>query len=87
MSILDYIQDLLTNSLFDVICSINMASIPALVTQLCPTPCDSIDYSPPYFSVHGGLPFPSTGDLPNTGTEPRSPALQPNSLSSDPPEF
>ena len=55
MSILDYIQGLLTNSLYDVICSINMASIPALVTQLCPTPCDSRDYSPPYFSVHGIL--------------------------------
>ena len=27
-----------------------------------------------------GLPFPSPGDLPNPGIEPRSPALQPNSL-------
>ena len=26
------------------------------------------------------LPFPSTGDLPNSGTEPRSPALQADSL-------
>ena len=27
-----------------------------------------------------GLPFPSPGDLPNPGIEPRSPALQANSL-------
>ena len=28
-----------------------------------------------------GLPFPSPGDLPNTGIEPRSPTLQADSLS------
>ena len=27
-----------------------------------------------------GLPFPSTGDLPHTGIEPKSPALQADSL-------
>ena len=32
-----------------------------------------------------GLPFPSPGDLPNPRTEPRSPALQADSLSSEPP--
>ena len=32
-----------------------------------------------------GLPFPSPGKLPNPGTEPRSPALQANSLPSEPP--
>ena len=32
-----------------------------------------------------GLPFPSPGDLPNPGIEPRSPALQADSLPSDPP--
>ena len=30
-----------------------------------------------------GLPFPSPGDLPDAGTEPRSPALQENSLPSE----
>ena len=30
-----------------------------------------------------GLPFPSAGDLPNPGTEPRSPALQADSLPTD----
>ena len=32
-----------------------------------------------------GLPFPSSGDLPNPGIEPRSPALQTDSLPSEPP--
>ena len=32
-----------------------------------------------------GLPFPSPGDLPNPGIEPRSPALQVNSLPTEPP--
>ena len=33
-----------------------------------------------------GLPGPPPGDLPNTGTEPRSPTLQADSLPSEPPE-
>ena len=32
-----------------------------------------------------GLRFPSPGDLPNSGIKPRSPALQANSLPSEPP--
>ena len=31
-----------------------------------------------------GLPFPSPGDLPNPGTDPRSPALEADSLLSEP---
>ena len=37
---------------------------------------------PEYWS---GLPFPSPGDLPYPGTEPRSPALQADSLPAEPP--
>ena len=33
-----------------------------------------------------GLPFPSPGDLPDPGIESRSPALQADSLLSEPPE-
>jgi len=33
-----------------------------------------------------GLPFPSPGDLPDSGIEPRSPVLQVDSLPSEPPE-
>ena len=32
-----------------------------------------------------GLPFPSPGDLPDPGIEPRSPALQADALHSEPP--
>ena len=32
-----------------------------------------------------GLPFPSPGDLPDPGIEPRSPALQTDALLSEPP--
>ena len=37
---------------------------------------------PEYWS---GKPFPSPGDLPNPGIKPRSPALQADSLPSEPP--
>ena len=48
------------------------------------TLCNPMDCSPPGSSVHGilqarileWLPCPPPGDLPNPGTEPRSPALQ-----------
>ena len=33
-----------------------------------------------------GLPFPSPGDLPNPGIEPRSPTLQADALTSEPPD-
>jgi len=58
------------------------------VTQSCPFLCDLIDYT-----VHGILqgrilewePFPSPGDLPNQGIEPRSPTWQVDSLPAEPP--
>ena len=34
-----------------------------------------------------GLPFPSSGDLPDPGIEPRSPALQADALTSEPPTW
>ena len=51
-----------------------------------------MDYSPPGSSVHGilqakywsGLPFPSPGDLLDPGIKPGSPALQADSLLSEP---
>ena len=60
------------------------------VAQSCLTLCDPVDCSPPNSSVHGilqarsGLPFPSPGDLPDPGMEPRSPALQADALTSEP---
>ena len=64
-----------------------------LVAQPCSILCDPMDCSPPDSSVHGisrqehwsGLPLPSPGDLPDPGIELRSPALQADYLSSEPP--
>ena len=64
-----------------------------LVAQSYPNFCDPMDYNPPGFSVHGDFSgrntsrysFPSLGDLPDPGIEPRSPALQGDSLPSEPP--
>ena len=55
--------------------------------------CDPMDSRLPGFSVHGSFqarilewsPFSSPGDLPNPGIKPRSPALQADSLLSEPP--
>ena len=63
-----------------------------LVAQLCLTFCDCMDYNLPaplsmefsrqeYWS---GLPFPYPQDILNLETKPRSPALQANSLPSEP---
>ena len=61
-----------------------------LVAQSCPTLCDPMVLPSP--SVYGilwafwsGLPFPPPGHLLNPGIEPRSPALQTQSLPSEPP--
>ena len=59
------------------------------VAQSCPILCDPMDYT-----VHGILqaripewvPFPSPGDLPNPGIEPRSATLHADSLLAEPPE-
>ena len=59
-----------------------------LVTQSCltlATPWTVAHQAPLYMGFSrqeywSGLPFPSPGDLPNPGTEPRSPALQADSL-------
>ena len=60
-----------------------MTAVVVLVTKLCPTLCDTMDYSLPGSSVMGfprqedwsGLPFPSPEYLPNPGIKPISPAL------------
>ena len=63
-----------------------------LVTQSCPTICNPrtvarqapLDMEFSRQEYWSGLPFPSPGDLPNPGIEPRSPALQADSLPSEP---
>ena len=69
-------------------------SVKVLVAQSCPTLCNSMGCSltgsslSMEFSMQdycSGLPFPSPGVLPDPGIEPRSPALQADSLPSEPP--
>ena len=65
----------------------------ALLAQSCPPRCKPMDGSPPGSSVCRilqarileWLAGSSPGGLPNSGTEPRSPALQAGSLLSEPP--
>ena len=51
-------------------------------TVACQTPPSMGFFRPEYWR---GLPFPSLGDLPDPGIEPRSPTLQADSLPSEPP--
>ena len=72
----------------------DVVSLCMLITQSCPTLCDSMDYiarqaplsmgfsRQEYWS---GLPFPSPGNPSKPGIEPRSTALQVDSLLSEPP--
>ena len=63
--------------------------VKVLVSQSCLTLCNPMNCT----SVHGilqarileGLLFPSPGDLPDPGIQPGSPALQADSLPSEPP--
>ena len=63
------------------------------VAQLCPTLCNPVDCSLPGFSVHGILQarilewviVSFSGDLPDPGTEPGSPALRADAVTSEPP--
>ena len=75
------------------------SEVTVLVAQSCLTVCDSMDYGLPDSFVHGdsplsmgfsrqedcsGLPFPSPGNLPDAGIEPGFPALQADSLPTEP---
>ena len=73
--------------MFSIVCCVVV-----LLALLHLTLCNPMDL--PGSSVHGILQarilewvaFPSSGDLPNPGIEPSSPALQADSLPSEPPE-
>ena len=64
-----------------------------LIAQLCLILCDPMDWSPPGSSVHGILQArilgwvatPFSRGSPNPGIEPRSPAMQADSLLFEPP--
>ena len=73
-------------------CDLKSLKYMYLVTPSCPTLCDPMDCSLPGSSVHGILQvrilewvtMTSPGDLPDPGMNPRSPALQEDSLPSEP---
>ena len=76
-----------------LVCS-NSYEVLVLVTQSCPTlrphgllalqaPLSKEFFRQEYWS---GWPYSSPGDLPNSGIKPGSPALQADSLPSEPPE-
>ena len=73
-------------------CLIYLHKVKVLVSQLCPTLCNPMDYSPPGSSAHGifqarileWVAIPSPGDLPDRGNGLGSPALQADSLPSEP---
>ena len=63
------------------------------LAKLCPAPCDSMDCRLSDSSVNGisqtecqsGLPFPSPGDLSDSGIEPMPPALVSRFFTTEPP--
>ena len=59
----------------------DISEVKVKVAQSCPTLCNPMDYT-----AHGILQarIPSPGELPNPGIEPRSPALQADSLLAEP---
>ena len=67
--------------------------VKVLAAQLCPTLCDPwtvacqapLSMGFPRQEYWSGLPFPSPGDLPDPGIKLGSPALQADSLPSEPP--
>ena len=75
------------------VCACLSVCLCVCVAQLCMTLCNPVDCSPQVSLSMGfsrqeywsGLPFSSPGDLPNPEIEPGSPALQADSLPSEPP--
>ena len=58
--------------------------------QLLATPWTTAHQAPPFMGLSrqeywSGLPFPSPGDLPDPGIEPGAPALEADTLPSEPP--
>ena len=80
-------------SKLDSLCVCVYVCVCMLATQSSLTICNSIECSLPGSSVHGnlrqeywsGFPFPSPGNPPDPGIEPRSPTHQADSLPSGPP--
>ena len=78
-------------SVFSLVMVMVMVMVKSLSrVQLFATPWTVAYQAPPSMGFSrqeywSGLPFPSPGGLPNPGMEPRSPALEANALTSEPP--
>ena len=55
------------------------------VAQSCPTLCNPVDYTVLQARILEWVAVPSPGDLPNPGIEPKSPTLQVDSFTAEPP--
>ena len=89
----NFISSLTLCTRFDLCCCISV--FVCLVAQSCPTLCDPMGCSLPGSSDYGASPGKNTGvdchallqgNLPTRGMKPRSPALQADSLLTEPPE-
>ena len=79
-SLLQYSHKMVIEWRVKLLCCVRLFATPWTVAHQAPP---SMGFSrQEYWS---GLPFPSPGDLPNPGFEPRSPALQADTLTSEPP--
>ena len=85
----DFITTLSTGWLIPLVClceSVSCSVIPTLGNCMdCSLPGSSQFMGFPRQEYYSGLSFPSPEDCPNPGTEPGSPALQADSLMSEPP--
>ena len=63
-----------------LLCCLDAKSCPTLVTSWIVTRQAPLSMGFPRQEYWSGLPFPPSGDLPDPGIEPRSPAPQANSL-------
>ena len=67
------------------VCVCVSRSVESTSANHCLEPARLLSVKFPRQEYWGGLPFPSPEDLPNPGIEPGSPALQADSLPSEPP--
>ena len=68
-----------------VVCNQSLSGVQLSATPRTVTHQSSLSMGFPQQEYWSGLPFPSPGDIPNPGMEPASPALQADSLLSEPP--
>ena len=89
---------IVNNALMEIFMKLQFNPLPYLTlkvkelrhVQLFATPWTVAYQAPPSMGFSrqeycSGLPFPSPGDLPDPGIKPRSPALQTDALTSEPP--